>query len=152
MGGFMMWGFHMQNPYFILGMILVLIPLALDALDIYKINWSRIQSLGSKRKSKNNYLAFFMDGVLTTLIASPCAGPVMAAAISASFTLPLIYMPATFAAMGLGLGMPLLWLCLIPNLASKLPKSGNWMVWVKRSSGIGIVLMIAWLLKIVVGV
>ena len=146
MGGFLVWGFQMQNPYF-LGLILFILSLlAMDALDVVNINWGKIQ--GSVSHKQSGRLGAFFDGVLTTLLASPCCGPILGGAISVSFFLPVWQMVISFGTMGLGLGTPFFLAAVVPGFNKLIPKPGPWINHVKKASGFLIIVLIVWVSKL----
>ncbi|MGB3167816.1 MAG: thioredoxin family protein, partial [Alteraurantiacibacter sp.] len=69
----------------------------------------------------------FATGLLAALVATPCTGPFMAAALGAALILPPMQALLLFAALGLGLALPFLLLGFVPALRSLLPKPGPWM-------------------------
>jgi thiol:disulfide interchange protein DsbD len=89
------------------------------------------------RLGGEGYRGAFLAGIGLGLIASPCAGPVLAALLGyvalqgsyvRGFALLVVY------GLGMGLVLMLLGAC-FGELALKL-RGGNWMVWIKRALGI----------------
>src|SRR3954471_18847532 len=74
----------------------------------------------------------FGAGALAAFIATPCAGPFLGAALGTALLLPLAGSVLVFAALGLGLAIPFLFVAFIPALRNKLPKPGSWMVRLQR--------------------
>ncbi|MFM9469825.1 copper-binding protein, partial [Streptomyces scabiei] len=64
---------------------------------------------------------------LAAIIATPCTGPFMAAALGAALVLPWGAALAVFAGLGLGLALPFLAIGFVPALRRALPKPGAWM-------------------------
>ena len=70
----------------------------------------------------------------------------MGAALGFALTQPAIVCLAIFAALGLGMALPLLLLCYLPALANRLPKPGVWMENLKEFLAFPLYLTAVWLL------
>ncbi|MGI9494769.1 MAG: protein-disulfide reductase DsbD family protein [Mariniblastus sp.] len=118
------WGAQMGNPYFVCGIIVLLFLLGLNMAGVFEIGTSLSGVDGGQKKG---YTGSFFSGVLTTLIATPCSGPFLGAAMSytlAQDPLPSMFLFTVFA---LGISSPYLVLSFFPALIYKLPKPGPWM-------------------------
>ena len=118
------WGAQMGNPFFVCGIIVLLFLLGLNMAGIFEIGTSLSGVGGSQKKG---YTGSFLSGVLTTLIATPCSGPFLGAAMSytlAQEPLPSMFLFTVFA---LGISSPYVVLSFFPSLINKLPKPGPWM-------------------------
>lgn len=135
------WGFQLQSPFFVSTILMIFIISLLMILDIITIK-SNILNLFTKLGSINNFTA----GFFAVLIASPCTGPFLGATLG--FTLlisPSIYF-IVFFLMGLGYGLPFALLEVYPGKIAKiLPKSGNWMKYMKYILAIPVLLTCIWL-------
>ena len=94
----------------------------------------------------DSYRASFFTGVLTTLVATPCTAPFMAAAVGAALTQSPLVALSIFAALGVGLSLPYLLLSLAPWLRRALPKPGAWMDTLKQIFAFPMYASAAWLL------
>jgi len=118
------WGAQMGNPYFVCGIIVLLFLLGLNMAGVFEIGTSLSGVDGGQKKG---YTGSFLSGVLTTLIATPCSGPFLGAAMSytlAQDPLPSMFLFTVFA---LGISSPYVVLSFFPSLIYKLPKPGPWM-------------------------
>jgi len=71
------------------------------------------------------------------VIAAPCVGPFVVAVLALiARRADVAFGFATMFALALGLGFPYLFLASFSNLLQRLPRSGDWMVWVKKCFGI----------------
>jgi thiol:disulfide interchange protein DsbD len=79
----------------------------------------------------------FLSGLAVGIVAAPCVGPFVVAvlALLAQRADPLFGFQSMFA-MSLGLGFPYLFLAVFSNLIQALPRSGDWMLWVKKVFGV----------------
>lgn len=116
------WGFQLQSPAVVLGLILLFWLMALSFLGVFEFG-HRIMSLAGGGGSRSA----FITGVLAVFVAAPCTGPFMGAALGASVTLPAAAALGIFLALGIGLATPFLLLTLVPGLARRLPRPGPWM-------------------------
>ena len=77
----------------------------------------------------------FFKGVLTTLLATPCSGPLLAPALAFFVSQPPYVAYLGFGAAGLGMASPYLVIGAFPKLVSFLPKPGVWMDTFKHVMG-----------------
>lgn len=120
------WGYQLQIPGVVLGLMLLMFLLALNMFGVFEIGTSAT-AVGGSLLSKQGLAASFFSGVLATVVATPCAGPFLGAAIGAAITLPALPFFAAFAAMAIGLALPYLVLSAFPSLLRLLPRPGAWM-------------------------
>lgn len=137
------WGFHLQSPLFVGGLILLMTYIGFYLLDIVplpKLLYSATSSAGSAQGS-----SAFLTGLLAVVVATPCTAPFMAVAIGAAFSLPVIYGFLVFTALAFGFAAPFLILAIKPNLAQKLPKPGPWLETLKEAMAFPMLLTVLWL-------
>ncbi|MEN9535530.1 MAG: hypothetical protein RIR37_803, partial [Verrucomicrobiota bacterium] len=120
------WGYQLQNPWVVLGLMLLMFVLALNLYGVFEIGASAT-SVGGSLQSKQGIVGSLFSGVLATIVATPCSAPFLGTAIGAAIGLPAIPFFAAFAAMALGLALPYLVLSIFPNLVNLLPRAGAWM-------------------------
>ncbi len=121
------WGAEqMGNPYFVLGIVVLLFILGLNMAGVFEIGTS-FTRLGSRLDGKQGYFSSFLTGILTTLIATPCSGPYIAPAMGYTFSQPPYLAMLLFTIFALGIATPYLILCFFPSLISMLPRPGAWM-------------------------
>src|SRR5204863_5165974 len=79
----------------------------------------------------------FVSGVVVGIVAAPCVGPPVAALVTlVGAKADPWFGFASFFTLALGLGAPYLVLGTFSNLLQTLPRSGDWMEWVKRLFGV----------------
>jgi thiol:disulfide interchange protein DsbD len=132
-----LFGSALQSPLVNVGLGLLFIVLSLSMFGLYEMQppmWV-LQRLGGADAS--SLLGIFLSGLAVGIIAAPCVGPFVVAvlALLAQRGDPLFGFQTMFA-MSLGLGLPYLFLALFSNLIQSLPRSGDWMLWVKKVFGI----------------
>ena len=112
------WAFQLQDPRTIMLLLLLAVAITANLLGLFELPvlGGRAQPAGS-----------FGTGALAAFVATPCAGPFLGAALGTALLLPPVGSVAVFAALGLGLALPFLFVAFVPALRSKLPKPGRWM-------------------------
>ena len=129
----------LQNPIAIGFMSVLFVLLALSMFGFYDLQLpnsiqSRLSEISNKQES-GSFIGAAIMGFLSTLIVGPCAGPVIAGALTyiAQSKDAVLGASALFS-MGIGIGVPLL---LIGTSAGHLlPRAGAWMDTVKAVFGI----------------
>jgi thiol:disulfide interchange protein len=139
------WGFQLQSPLFVTLMVYLLLAVGLNLSGVFEIGGG-LAGVGDSLTQGDNYRAAFFTGVLTTLVATPCTAPFMAAAVGAALTQSPVAALCIFAALGLGLALPYLLLSFAPWLRAALPKPGAWMDTLKQVFAFPMYASAAWLL------
>jgi thiol:disulfide interchange protein DsbD len=87
-------------------------------------------------KSYTGFFGSFFMGITLGVVAAPCIGPFVLGLMTWVATLadPLMGF-IIFFTLSLGLGTPLFGLAMFSGQLEKLPKSGEWMNWVRRLMG-----------------
>jgi thiol:disulfide interchange protein DsbD len=152
-----LFGNWLQSSAVLAGVGIILLAMALSMFGLYELQppqWL-LQKLGSAGGSVGP-AGHFLSGIMVGIFAAPCIGPPVIALLTfvGAQGDPLFGF-FTFFVMALGLGLPYLILGTFSSLLSKLPRSGEWMVWVKKVFGVVLVgaalffLALAWLPKYV---
>ncbi|HVC01112.1 MAG TPA: thioredoxin family protein [Steroidobacteraceae bacterium] len=138
------WGFQLQAPLFVTLMAYLLFLVGLNLSGVFEFGGGGA-GLGENLTRGDNRRAAFFTGVLTTLVATPCTAPFMAAAVGAALTQSAPRALAIFAALGVGLSLPLAALSFAPWLRRALPKPGAWMETLKQVLAFPMYASAAWL-------
>lgn len=120
------WGDHLANPWVVFVAMAILFALSLSMFGVFELGTSAA-GIGSKLQSKQGIAGSFFAGVLCVIIATPCSGPFLGAAIGAAWVLSSTGFVLSLTSMGLGLATPYLLLSIFPALVQKLPRPGPWM-------------------------
>jgi thiol:disulfide interchange protein len=139
------WGFQLQSPLFVTLMVYLLFAVGLNLSGVFEIGGG-LAGVGDGLTQGDGYRASFFTGVLTTLVATPCTAPFMAAAVGAALTQSALFALCIFAALGFGLSLPYLLLSFAPWLRRALPRPGAWMDTLKQVFAFPIYASAAWLL------
>ncbi len=72
------------------------------------------------------YFEAYVSGLLSAILAAPCAGPFLGGVLAFAVTQPTPVIMGIFGSIGLGLSLPYAVLMLRPEWLSRLPKAGPW--------------------------
>lgn len=142
----MVFGSMLGSPALVIPMCAILVLLALHTLGVLELPLGALQSRASTVGGKGYGGAFLMGGV-SGGVAAPCVGPILAILL-----VEVAKSQDTFRAVGmllgysLGLGTPFLVLGTFSSMLSSLPKSGNWLHYVKYLIAICILAEVIFLL------
>ncbi|MDP9065141.1 MAG: thioredoxin family protein, partial [Pseudomonadota bacterium] len=139
------WGFQLQSPLFVTLMIYLLLGVGLNLSGVFEVGGG-FAGLGDDLTRDDSHRASFFTGVLTTLVATPCTAPFMAAAVGAALTQSRTAALSIFASLGIGLSLPFVLLSLAPWTRRILPKPGAWMQTLKQAFAFPMYASAAWLL------
>ena len=141
------WGFQLQNPIFVLVMIVVIFTFGLNLAGLFEFGTSLIGA-GQGLQHKHGYAGSFFSGVLAVAIATPCTGPFMGAALTYALTAPISASLLVFTALGVGLALPYVLLSFFPALIENLPRPGPWMETFKQFMAFPMLATAVWLLGV----
>lgn len=136
------WGFQLQSPGFVAAMAFLLFGLGLSLAGLVEIGTplTRIDAKGS-----GGYRSSFMNGVLATVVATPCTAPFMGAALGYAMTQSTATSMLIFTALGAGMAAPYVALSAWPALLRFLPRPGAWMVRFRQLTAFPLFATVAWL-------
>ncbi len=140
------WAFQLQEPRIVLLLLLLMTAVALNLWGVFEL---ATVNIGNGLARKQGVMGSFWTGVLAAIVATPCTGPFMAAALGAALVLPTGLALAVFAGLGFGLALPYLAIGFIPQLRSILPKPGRWLERFRKAMAIPMALTalaLLWLL------
>ncbi len=126
----------------------VVFAFGLSMLGVWEIpipGLSGHSAVGQKAGEEGLAGAFFL-GILTTILATPCTGPMLIPALAVTAGQPVWVTYAIFGAIGLGMALPYLLIGVYPSLISWLPKPGAWMGTFKQITGFILMATVVFLL------
>ncbi len=124
------WAFQLQNPVAVLLLLLLTAGIAFNLAGLFELPMPPMGELAGQ--NARGWGGAFMTGALAAIIATPCTGPFMGAALGAALVLPWPAALAVFAGLGIGLALPFLAVGFVPTLRNRLPRPGAWMERVRR--------------------
>jgi thiol:disulfide interchange protein DsbD len=143
------WGFQFQHPEFVFVLALVVLLFALGFFDLYFVNLPGASKLDKiADKSEQPLIRSFSEGVLITLLSTPCTAPFLGTALAFAFTQPVSLSVVVFLSIGLGLGLPYMIVALVPALSRLIPRPGEWMAEVRIFMGFLLLASVLWLVSV----
>ncbi|MBM4284373.1 MAG: DUF255 domain-containing protein [Deltaproteobacteria bacterium] len=144
-GGLM--GAALQHPVVVVGVALVLVIFASSLFGFWELRLPAGLTRAASRSYMGYFGAFFM-GLTLGVVAAPCIGPFVLGLLTwvagqGSAWLGFI----VFFTLSLGLGTPLFVLALFSGSLDRLPRSGEWLLWVRRLMGWVLLAMAAYFLR-----
>lgn len=141
------WAVWMQNPWVVYGIMLLLLVLGLSMFGLFEIGVGATAAGQGLQKRKGLGGSFF-QGLLVTVVATPCSAPFLGAALPAAMAMPGIAMMAALTFMALGLASPYILLGAFPSLVRCLPRPGAWMESLKQGLSFLLFAAAAWMLDV----
>lgn len=139
------WGFQLQSPIVVLMLAYLLFLMGLNLSGFFEFKGHFFSNIGHKLTEKHGYTGTFFTGMLATVVATPCTAPFMGAAMGFALTQPEPIALAVFMALGFGLALPYVLLCIVPPLRRVLPKPGAWMETFRQFLAFPLYASVAWL-------
>lgn len=130
------WGFLFQNTWFVILISLIILSMAASMFGAFEI---RVPSflMNYSGKSRQGTIGSFLMGLTVGVVVAPCAAGIVIGLVGVVAKLGMVVKGGLlFFVMGLGLGLPYLVLAMYSGLLNQLPRSGMWMVWVRKLFGI----------------
>ncbi len=144
-GGLM--GALLQNPFVLSAIALILVGFAASLFGFWEL---RLPTglIQAASKSYAGYLGTLFMGLTIGVVAAPCIGPFVLGLLTwvASMGSPWLGF-IIFFTLSLGLGLPLFFLAVFSGNIQKLPRSGEWMLWVRKLMGWVLVGMAAYFIR-----
>jgi thiol:disulfide interchange protein DsbD len=146
------WGIQFSSPTFLVCLTTLVTLVALNLFGVFEV------TLGGSALNKAGELASrsgaggaFFNGVLATILATPCTAPFLGVALGFAFTQPSEILVLIFLAVGGGLAAPYLLLSWNPTWLKFLPKPGAWMEKFKMAMGFPMIATAFWLMSLARG-
>ena len=142
-----LFGALLQNPIVLAAIGILLVAMALSMFGLFEFQPPQfLMQRATNLSSKAGYLGLFFLGAMVGVIAAPCLAPIVVVvlAFAGSSGDPWLGWWLFFA-LGTGLGLPYIMLGTFSSLLTRLPKSGTWMVWVKRVFGVALIAVALWI-------
>jgi thiol:disulfide interchange protein DsbD len=115
----------------------LLIALALSMFGLYEIQMPYWVTSKLGGQNASGFIGVYISGLVVGVFAAPCIGPPIIALLAfVGAKGDPVFGFWSFFILSMGLGFPYLILGTFSGLLQKLPKSGVWMIWVKKVFGI----------------
>jgi thiol:disulfide interchange protein DsbD len=141
------WGDAIRHPSVQLALTVLVTLIALNLFGVFEVALgSRATGAASELASRHGFSGAFFNGVLATVLATPCTAPFMGIALAVAFTQPETIIILVFLALGAGFAFPFVLLCAQPRWMRLLPKPGAWMEKFKVAMGFPMLATAVWLM------
>jgi thiol:disulfide interchange protein DsbD len=130
------WGFLFQSTWFVIVIAMIILSMAASMFGAFEITVPSflMRHLG---KSRQGVIGSFLMGLTVGVVIAPCAAGIIIGLVGIVARLGIVAKGALlFFVMGLGLGLPYLFLAMFSGFMNRLPKSGMWMVWIRKLFGL----------------
>ena len=140
------WGFQFQYPGFVAAMAVLVFVLGLSLFGVFSVQLPGAGAGLQAVAGRQGLTGSFCNGVLATILATPCSAPFLGTALGFAFSQPGAAVWAIFAAAGAGMALPYLLFALEPAWMRFLPRPGAWMERFKQLMGFVLMATVLWLL------
>ena len=132
-GGLM--GSALQHPAVLIGVAVLILALASSLFGFWELRMPQAFTQAAA-KSYTGYFGSVFMGLTMGVVAAPCIGPFVLGLLTWVASMGNALMGfLVFFVLSLGLGIPLFVLALFSGKLEKLPRSGMWMIWVRKVMG-----------------
>jgi thiol:disulfide interchange protein DsbD len=140
------WGMQFGSPQFLAGLATLVTLIALNLFGLFEVSLGgRVMGAAGGLAAKHGPAGAFFNGVLATVLATPCTAPFLGAALGFAFTQPPPVIVLVFLTVGVGLAAPYVVLSWNPGWLRFLPKPGPWMERFKVAMGFPMLATAIWL-------
>ena len=140
-------GAVLQHPAVLVVVAAVLIIFAASLFGLWELRLPSVLTQAAA-KSYTGYFGSLFMGLALGVVAAPCIGPFVLGLLTwvAGMGSPWLGF-LVFFTLSIGLGLPLLVLAVFSGQLQRLPRSGGWMLWIRKLMGWVLVGMAAYFLK-----
>jgi thiol:disulfide interchange protein/DsbC/DsbD-like thiol-disulfide interchange protein len=143
------WGMQFGSPVFIVCLTTLVTLVALNLFGVFEvILGGSALNIAGELASKHGAAGAFFNGVLATVLATPCTAPFLGAALGFAFAQSAAVIVLIFLTVGLGLASPYILLSWNPAWLKFLPKPGAWMEKFKIAMGFPMLATVVWLFNV----
>ncbi len=142
------WGMQMSNPQFVVLLTVLIMLVALNLFGLFEVTLGSVGAAAGSVATREGAGGAFFNGVLATVLATPCTAPFLAPALGFAFTQTAAVIVLMFVTVALGLALPYVVLSWNPRLLRFLPKPGPWMERFKVAMGFPMLATGVWLFTV----
>jgi cytochrome c-type biogenesis protein len=126
-----------SNTWVLFAVANICLLFGLSMFDVFTINIPFLSNIRSGKAKGGSFLGVFFMGLIFGLVASPCTAPVLGVILAfVSTTHSYFYGGSLLFIYALGLGTLLIIIGTFSGVIQRLPKSGKWMVYIKKIFGV----------------
>lgn len=141
-----LFGSWLQKPAVLVVIALVVLALALSMFGLYEIQAPHF--ITDRTGSKAGVLGALTMGLFVGFVAAPCIGPFVLSLltyVAQQGSAPLGF--GLFFTLAMGLGLPYVVLGTVSGSLKAMPRSGEWMLAIRKVFGFVLVALAAWFLR-----
>ncbi len=144
------WGMQFGNPQFLVALTVLVMLVALNLFGVFEVNLSgNVLGAAGNLASKHGAAGAFFNGVLATILATPCTAPFLGYALGFAFSQSAAIILLIFVTVAAGLAAPYVILSWQPAWLKFLPKPGAWMLRFKIAMGFPMLATAIWLFSLI---
>jgi thiol:disulfide interchange protein DsbD len=145
-----LFGAWLQHPAVLIFFAALMLVMASSMFGLFEITVP--QFIANRSGGQSGLAGALTMGLLIGIVAAPCVGPFVISLIAlvSSLQSPLLGF-LMFFVLALGLGVPYLLLGIFSSSANALPRSGEWMVQVKKAMGFILIAMAFYFVRPLIG-
>ena len=145
-GGVASWGMQFKSPQVSVGFIVLVVLIALNLFGLFEVTLGgRAMGAAGQLAAQEGASGAFFNGVLATVLATPCTAPILATALGFAFAQPPLIILLFFLTIGAGLALPYVMLSWQPAWLKFLPRPGVWMEKFKIAMGFPMLATAVWI-------
>jgi thiol:disulfide interchange protein len=146
------WGMQFGNTHFIIALTILVVLVALNLFGVFEVTLGgRTMGAAGDLASRHGVSGAFFNGILATVLATPCTAPFLSIALGFAFAQPTAVIVLVYLSVGIGLALPYLVLSFQPAWLKFLPKPGAWMEKFKMFMGFPMLATGIWLFTLASG-
>ncbi|HXI12060.1 MAG TPA: cytochrome c biogenesis protein CcdA [Thermoanaerobaculia bacterium] len=141
-----LFGSWLQQPAVLVFFALLMLTMAASMFGLFEIRVPHF--ISDRAGARGGYAGSLTMGLLIGIVAAPCVGPFVISLIALISQTGNPYLGfLLFFVLALGLGVPYLLLGIFSSGAATIPRSGLWMVQVKKAMGFVLIAMAIYFLR-----
>jgi thiol:disulfide interchange protein DsbD len=142
-----MLGFALQNPLVLIFVAAVIVAMGLSFFGVWDLRLPLWLNRAASKSFGGTFGTFFM-GLTLGIVAAPCIGPFLLGLLLYIGQMGDPFLGSLyFFILSIGLGLPLAALAVFSGAMVRLPKSGDWMLWIRRLMGWVLFFMAAFMVR-----
>jgi thiol:disulfide interchange protein DsbD len=143
------WGMQFGSPIFLVCLTTLIMLVALNLFGVFEVTLGGgALNTAGELASRHGPAGAFFNGVLATMLATPCTAPFLSLALGFAFAQSAAVIVLVFLTVGLGLSAPYVLLSWNPAWLKFLPKPGAWMEKFKIAMGFPMLATVVWLFNV----
>ena len=144
------WGMQFSSPQFTIAFSVLVTLVALNLFGVFEVTvGGGVMGAAGELAARHGASGAFFNGVLATVLATPCTAPFLSIALGFAFSQSTLIVILIFLTVGLGLASPYVVLSWFPAWLKWLPKPGVWMEHFKVAMGFPMLATALWLASLV---